>query len=55
MFAAGHSNGQITTQLGISEGAAETCRARMMEKMEARSPVQLVHMALVAGVTSEKP
>jgi FixJ family two-component response regulator len=43
--AAGLLNKQIADELGTSERTVKTHRARMMEKMQARTLAELVHMA----------
>jgi two-component system response regulator FixJ len=47
---AGHANKVIAFDLDISPRTVEIHRARVMEKMQARSLSQLVRMALEAGV-----
>lgn len=46
----GHLNKQIASALGISEKTVKVHRGRVMEKMEARSVAELVHLCEVAGI-----
>jgi two-component system, LuxR family, response regulator FixJ len=46
----GFPNKTIAADLGISPRTVEIHRARVMEKMEARSVSELVRLALAAGV-----
>ena len=48
---AGHPNKVIAHQLQISPRTVEIYRARLMDKMQARSLPELVRMAVLAGVT----
>jgi two-component system response regulator FixJ len=48
---AGHPNKVIAHQLQISPRTVEIYRARLMDKMQARSLSELVRMAVLAGVT----
>lgn len=50
---AGHPNKVIAYQLQISPRTVEIYRARLMDKMQARSLPELVRMAVTAGVTPE--
>lgn len=47
----GAANKVIAHELGISPRTVEVYRARVMEKMQARSLSQLVRMALAAGIS----
>jgi RNA polymerase sigma factor (sigma-70 family) len=49
---AGKPNREIATELGISPRTVEVFKARMMEKMQARSVPELVRMCLEAGGAS---
>lgn len=51
----GHLNKVIAFELGISARTVETHRARIMEKMEARSLAHLVRLALALGIRPELP
>jgi RNA polymerase sigma factor (sigma-70 family) len=46
----GKSNKEIANALGVSSKTVEAHRARVMEKMEARSLAELVRMVLAAGI-----
>ena len=50
MVTDGRSNKEIAKALGVSAKTVEAHRARVMEKMEARSLAELVRMVLAAGV-----
>jgi FixJ family two-component response regulator len=50
LVAAGFLNKQIAFDLGVAERTVKAHRARVMEKMEADSLVQLVLMAQRLGV-----
>ena len=52
---AGHPNKIIAFDLGISPRTVEIYRANLMTKMHAASLSDLVRMALVAGLLSDKP
>jgi two-component system response regulator FixJ len=47
MVAAGETNKGVARRLGISEKTVEIHRARVMEKMQAKSLAELVKMAAV--------
>ncbi len=49
LVVAGKPNREIAEELGISTRTVEVFKARMMEKMQARSVPELVRMALEAG------
>lgn len=53
--AANTSNQVVADRLGISRRTVETYRARLMQKMNAKSLTELVHMAEVCGVYREAP
>ena len=46
----GHRNKQIAADLGISEKTVKVHRGRVMDKMEARSVAELIHLCGVAGI-----
>jgi RNA polymerase sigma factor (sigma-70 family) len=50
MVTDGMSNKEIANELGVSAKTVEAHRARVMEKMEARSLAELVRMVLTTGV-----
>jgi FixJ family two-component response regulator len=50
MVADGRSNKEIANALGVSAKTVEAHRARVMEKMEARSLAELVRMVLTASL-----
>jgi len=50
---AGRANKQIAFDLGISPRTVEIHRARVMEKMRARSLSALVRMAIEAGLAKQ--
>ncbi|SRR5258706_9288394 len=52
LVVAGLLNKQVGGELGISEITVKAHRGKVMRKMEARSFVDLVHMAVRLGVTS---
>jgi two-component system response regulator FixJ len=49
MVTEGRANKEIAASLGVSAKTVEAHRARVMEKMHARSLAELVRMALIAG------
>jgi FixJ family two-component response regulator len=51
---AGRLNKQIAVDLGISEKTVKAHRAKVMEKMEARSVAMLVELCRVAGVEAAR-
>ena len=53
MVADGRSNKEIANALGVSAKTVEAHRARVMEKMEARSLAELVRMVLTANLADE--
>jgi RNA polymerase sigma factor (sigma-70 family) len=50
MVTEGRSNKEIAVDLGVSAKTVEAHRARVMEKMEARSLAELVRMVIAAGI-----
>jgi two-component system response regulator FixJ len=50
----GHANKTIAFDLGISPRTVEIYRANVMSKMQASSLSNLVRMALIAGISSER-
>jgi two-component system, LuxR family, response regulator FixJ len=51
----GDRNKQIAADLGISEKTVKVHRGRVMDKMEARSVAELVHLCEAAGIESDPP
>ena len=51
--AAGHPNKVVAHKLGISARTVEIHRARVVEKMQARSLSHLVRMAMQLGLLKE--
>ena len=51
MVTEGRANKEIANKLGVSAKTVEAHRARVMEKMEARSLAELVKMAVTANIT----
>jgi two-component system response regulator FixJ len=49
LVVAGKPNREIAEDLGISPRTVEVFKARMMEKMQARSVPELVRMVMEAG------
>jgi two-component system response regulator FixJ len=49
LVTAGKPNREIAVDLGISPRTVEVFKARMMEKMQARSVPELVRMAMELG------
>ncbi len=54
MVADGKANKEIAQQLGVSAKTVEAHRARVMEKMQAKSLAQLVRMVMSANVYGEE-
>jgi FixJ family two-component response regulator len=52
---AGKLNKIIADELGISIKTVEVHRARIMEKMEARSVAELVQLAMAVGASVSRP
>ena len=50
LIAEGHSSRSISDMLCISLSTVKTHRAKIMEKLVAKSPVQLVHIAIQLGL-----
>jgi len=55
MVADGRTNKEIATVLGVSAKTVEAHRARVMDKMRARSLAELVRMVLIAGGDIQSP
>jgi FixJ family two-component response regulator len=55
LVASGLLNKQVGSQLGTTEKTIKVHRARVMEKMEARSLADLVRMAERLGITGPPP
>lgn len=53
LVARGNTNKQIATQLHLSVKSVETYRARVMDKLDLRSRVELVRYALDRGLLSQ--
>ena len=49
LVAAGKSNKEMATALGVSAKTVEAHRAKVMDKMQATSLADLVRMALLVG------
>ena len=52
LVAQGKSNKEVASSLGISRRTAENHRARVMRKVGARSPAELVHYAIRNGLAN---
>jgi FixJ family two-component response regulator len=50
LVAEGRPNKVVATRLGLSTRTVEVHRAKVMEKMQARSLAELVRMAIVCGL-----
>ena len=57
LLAAGNLNKQIAAALGVVEQTVKFHRARIMERMDAKTVAELMHIAarLEAGAPSESP
>jgi DNA-binding CsgD family transcriptional regulator len=53
--AAGRSNKEIARELDISHRTVEVHRARVLEKTNARSAVELAAMAKICGLDTDFP
>jgi len=54
-FAEGLAIKEIANNLGLSPKSVETYRARLIEKLEAKSPARLMRLALLASVIEPLP
>lgn len=52
LVAEGRANKVVATRLGLSTRTVEVHRAKVMEKMQARSLAELVRMAIACGLTA---
>ncbi len=55
MVTTGKANKEIANALGVSAKTVEAHRARVMEKMAARSLAELVRMAMIASFSAANP
>ena len=55
LLVSGHLNKQIAATLGIVEQTVKFHRARIMERMEARTVAELMHIAARLGIGTDHP